>query len=90
MDTIENHYKSTLKIKDKSGMKMIIPIMKTLLYKQYILELNTGNKKVLFPSKAIYNDFKSNGEKGSKDKPDKNETELAKFLKKIVVLDKIE
>lgn len=85
---IENYYKSILKIKDKSGMEMIIPVMKTLLHKQYTLELNVRNEGALFLSKAIYNDFKGNGEKSSKDKPDKNKTEFTRLLEKTITLDK--
>lgn len=87
---IKNYYTSILKIKDKSEIKIIILIIKTLLYKQYILKLNIENKGVLFSFKTIYNNFKGNKEEGSKDKFDKNKIEFVRLLEKIIILDKVE
>lgn len=55
-----------------------------------MLELNTENKRALFLSKAIYNNFKDNKKKDSKNEFNENETKLVRLLEKTVVLDKAE
>lgn len=52
------------------------------------MELNIKNKGALFLSKAIYDDFKGDGEEGLEDELDEDEIKLARFLEETAILDK--